>query len=71
MRLLAFTRTPMMEVFFRVRNTFLKLKPKSSAHTFRVQSEGVKNIYNEDYRREDEIALDKASISKKWGNEIR
>jgi len=47
---------------------FLKLKQESSSYPSWVQSEENKDIYIEDYRRAEGIALDKASISKNAGN---
>jgi len=46
---------------------FLKLKQESSGYPSWVQYEVVKDKYNEDYRRAEGIALDKASISKNAG----
>ena len=46
---------------------FLKLKQESSGYPSWVQSEADKDRYIEEYRRAEEIALDKASISKNAG----
>jgi len=48
-------------------NMFLKLKQESSSYSSWVQSEENKDKYIEDYRRAEEISLDKASISKNAG----
>jgi hypothetical protein len=48
-------------------NMFLKLKRESSGFPSWVQSEDDKERYIGDYRRAEEIALDKASISKSSG----
>jgi len=44
-------------------NMFLKLKQESSGYPSWVQCEEHKKRYIEDYRRAEEIALDKASIA--------
>jgi hypothetical protein len=46
---------------------FLKLKQESSGYPSWVQCEDDKDKYIEVYRRAEEIALDKSSISKNYG----
>ena len=48
-------------------NMFLKLKQKSSGYPSWVQSDEDRDIYIEEYRRAEGIALDKASISENAG----
>ena len=48
-------------------NMFLKLKQESSGYPSWVQCEADKDKYIEVYRRAEEIALDKSSISKNYG----
>jgi len=50
------------DLFANYVNMFLKLKQESSVYQSWVQSEDDKDIYIEDYRRAEGIALDKASI---------
>jgi len=48
---------------------FLKLKQETSGYPSLVQSEDDNERYIEDYRRAEGIALDKATISKKAGQQ--